>query len=195
MPNMANKPRRMRAQVKSSPVDVLYAPPQDVGSPAAATSSALGDSNLTIPERQSLVHLMQGKQPEPGMLSNQTLARRLRHKTPLREAFLRLCEHAGLTDDAIARVLHEAMGARVVVTNARRGTAVESDAPDHSIRFKAATEVARIKGYYPKENDRNPTVVNIHTNLFSESAGVAAIRNPMAITDVTPLDDDEAEGE
>ncbi len=60
------------------------------------------------------------------------------------QGFQKALAEAGATPDKMARVVNEAMDARAVVTY--RGEARESEAPDHSIRLRAADQLADLTG-------------------------------------------------
>lgn len=60
------------------------------------------------------------------------------------QGFQRALAEAGATPDKMARVVNEAMDAKVVTVF--HGQAEESNAPDHAIRLRAADQLAELTG-------------------------------------------------
>lgn len=60
------------------------------------------------------------------------------------QGFQKALAEAGATPDKMARVVNEAMDAKVVTVF--HGEAQESDAPDHAIRLRAADQLADLTG-------------------------------------------------
>ena len=59
-------------------------------------------------------------------------------------------ERAGITPDALAKPIQEALQARVRVTNRRLGTVVETELPDHQTHLQAYDRVVAAYGAVPR---------------------------------------------
>jgi len=142
----------------------------------ALVAAGVSSNGLNLRDQVAIAVLAEGGTMEQAAKASKqrpsAIAHKMREpKSALRMAFLNICEQAGLTDQAIAVAVADALTAHVVVVNRRNGTATESDVPDHIVRLRAADMAAQLKGHYPdKDTDKALVTVNIVSPLFSQQA-------------------------
>ena len=59
-------------------------------------------------------------------------------------------ERAGITPEALAKPIYEALEARVRMTNSRLGTVIETELPDHQTRLQAYDRMVAAYGAVPR---------------------------------------------
>lgn len=123
--------------------------------PSVATKTTTKRQNIRPTQRHKRLaaEVIQNARREKPLTQTQLLmlsgySRGTIDKTPSKpfttQGFQNALVEAGATPDKMARVVNDAMDARAAATY--RGQVIESDAPDHAIRLRAADQLADLTG-------------------------------------------------